>query len=224
MVKAAAVLVLGIGLYYGWRVWELSREKQHEQNYQAAMEAGQKAYGLKDYDTTIQQADVALANKSPDEAATRMKNAAQAHKTEIAERERKSPAAMEAGQKAYDLKDYDTAIEQADMALSNKSGDAAATKLKNAAQARKTEIAERDRKYQAAMEAGQKAYGLKELSTTLPEQADVAVNLPPSRTKRRRMKQRASAETEIAERERKYQAAMEAGQKGLRPEGLRHGD
>ena len=174
MVKAAAVLVLGIGLYYGWRVWELSREKQHEQNYQAAMEAGQKAYGLKDYDTTIQQADVALANKSPDEAATRMKNAAQAHKTEIAERERKYQAAMEAGQKAYDLKDYDTAIEQADMALSNKSGDAAATKLKNAAQARKTEIAERDRKYQAAMEAGQKAYGLKDYDTTI-QQAEVAL-------------------------------------------------
>ena len=71
MAKAAAVLVLGIGLYCGWRVWELSREKQHEQNYQAAMEAGQKAYGLKDYGTAIQQADVALANKSGDAAATR---------------------------------------------------------------------------------------------------------------------------------------------------------
>ena len=213
MVKAAAVLVLGIGLYYGWRVWELLREKQHEQNYQAAMEAGQKAYGLKDYDTTIQQADVALANKSPDEAATRMKNAAQAHKTEIAERERKYQAAMEAGQKAYDLKDYDTAIEQADMALSNKSGDAAATKLKNAAQARKTEIAERDRKYQAAMEAGQKAYGLKDYDTTI-QQADVALGNKSPDEAATKMKNDAQArKTEIAERERKYQAAMEAGQK-----------
>ena len=228
MVKAAAVLVLGIGLYYGWRVWELSREKQHEQNYQAAMEAGQKAYGLKDYDTTIQQADVALANKSPDEAATRMKNAAQAHKTEIAERERKYQAAMEAGQKAYDLKDYDTAIEQADMALSNKSGDAAATKLKNAAQARKTEIAERDRKYQAAMEAGQKAYGLKDYDTTI-QQADVALaEQVPGRSGDENEERRASAATgrncgaggtgaEIS-------SGNGGGPEGLRPEGLRHGD
>ena len=96
---------------------------ERERKYQAAMEAGQKAYGLKDYDTTIQQADVALGNKSPDEAAMRMKNEAQARKTEIAERERKYQAAMEAGQKAYGLKDYDMVIKQAEAALSINSGD-----------------------------------------------------------------------------------------------------
>ena len=116
---------------------------ERERKYQAAMEAGQKAYGLK-VTPAIEQADVALGNKSPDEAATRMKNEAQARKTEIAERERNIQAAMEAGQKAYGLKDYDTTIRQ-DVALGNKSPDEAAMRMKNEAQARKTEIAERER-------------------------------------------------------------------------------
>ena len=42
------------------------------------MEAGQKAYGLKDYDMVIKQAEAALSINSGDEAATRMKNDAQA--------------------------------------------------------------------------------------------------------------------------------------------------
>jgi hypothetical protein len=43
---------------------------------------------------------------------------------------------MDAGQKASDRKDYDTAISKADEALKIKPGDVAATKLKNDAQAR----------------------------------------------------------------------------------------
>ena len=147
----AAVLVLAVGLYYGWRVWELSRDKRQERKYQAAMETGRKADGLKDYGTAIQQAEVALSSKSGDAAATKLKNEAQARKTEIAEREGKYQAAMEAGQKAYDLKDYDTVIKQAEVALANKSPDEAATKLKNEAQTREQEEiaaqAERERKY-----------------------------------------------------------------------------
>ena len=119
-----------------------------------AMEAGQKAYAGQDYDMAIQQAKVALANKSADEAAMKLKNDAQARQqvenAAQAERDREYQAAMEAGQKAYGLKAYDTVIKQADVALANKAGDAAAAKLKNEAQARKTEIAvqaERERKY-----------------------------------------------------------------------------
>ena len=91
---------------------------------------------------------------------------------------------MEAGQKAYDLKDYDTAIQQADVALGNKAGDTTATKMKNDAQEEIAAQTERDRKYQAAMEAGQKAYGLKDYDTAI-EQAEAALESIPGMWRRR---------------------------------------
>ena len=222
MVKAAAVLILAVGLYYGWSVWKLSRLKQG-QNYQAAMDAGQKAYDLRDYDAAIKQAEAARAIRSGDVAATKLKNDAQARQQENvvqAQRDGKYQAAMDAGQKAYGLKDYDTVNKQTDVALAIKPGDVAATKLKNDAQARQQELivaqAERDRKYNEAMDAGQKASDRKDYVTAI-SRADEALKIKPGDPVAANLKSAAQTHKDeiIAqeERDRKYNGAMEAGQK-----------
>ena len=184
-----------------------------ERRYNVAMEAGRKAYDLKDYDTAIAQAEAALAIKAGDLKAAELKSDAQARKAEIADRERRYNVAMEAGQKAYDLKDYDTAIAQAETALAIKAGDLKAAELKSDAQARKAEIAERERRYNVAMEAGQKAYDLKDYDTAIA-QAEAALAIKAGDLKAAELKSDAQArKAEIAERERRYNVAMEAGQK-----------
>ena len=75
---------------------------------------------------------------------------------------------MEAGQKAYDLKDYDTAIPQAEAALAIKAGDLKAAELKSDAQARKGGDCGAGARYNVAMEAGRKAYDLKDYDTAIP--------------------------------------------------------
>ena len=174
------------------------------------METGRKAYGLKDYDTAIQQAEVALANKSPDEAA-KIKNEAQMEIAAQAERERKYKRRWRRA-KAHGLKDYDTAIQQAEVALANKSPDEAATKLKNEAQMEIAGQAERGRKYQAAMETAgrRKPEGLRYGDPAGGRGAFDRV------WRHGATKLKNEAQMEIAaraERERKYQAAMENGWK-----------
>ena len=198
-------------------------QAERDRKYQAAMDAGQKAYALKDYDKAIKQADAALAIKSPDEAATKLKNEAQARQHENiaawAERDRKYQAAMAAGQKAYALKDYDTAIKQADAALAIKSPDEAATKLKNEAQARQQEIiaaqAERDREYQAALAAGQKAYALKDYDTAI-KQAEVALANMPGDVTATKLQENARRLAAVEDMNRKYQAALQEGQAAMK--------
>ena len=98
---------------------------------QEAMEAGQKAYDLKDYDTAIAQAETALAIRAGDLKAARTQERCASAKSGGCGSGSGYNVAMEAGRKAYDLKDYDTAIAQAEAALAIKAGDLkAATKLR----------------------------------------------------------------------------------------------
>jgi serine/threonine protein kinase/formylglycine-generating enzyme required for sulfatase activity len=220
MLLTAAILILVGGLYNAWSVREHSMTKQ-SQNYQVAMKAGQSAYDQKDFASVIRQTDAALVNRPGDVAATKLKNAAltcQNDMTAQAERDRKYQASMDAGQSAYDRKDYGTAIRQADTALANRPGDVAATKLKNEALTNQEEMvaqAERDRKYQAAMEAGQSAYDQKDFASVI-RQTDTALVNRPGDVAATKLKNAAltcqNDMTAQAERDRKYQASMDAGQ------------
>jgi tetratricopeptide (TPR) repeat protein len=143
MVTAVTVLVLAAGV---WKVREMSRENKHEvapvpgptvepdKKYNDAMDAGKKAYDQKSYDTAIKWADVALANKSGDVAATKLKADAQQQLDHENELEQNYQAAMKEGRDAFNGKDYAKAKGQADVALGIRPSDLEATKLKADAQ------------------------------------------------------------------------------------------
>ena len=200
---------------------EMAAQAERDKNYRAAIVAGQSAYDRNDYAEAIKQADAALLNKPGDAAATKLKNDAQARQSEMAaqaERDKNYRAAIEAGQSAYDRKDYAEAIKQADAALLIKLGDAAATKLKNGAQARQSEMAaqaERDKNYRAAIEAGQSAYDRKDYTEAI-KQADAALLNKPGDAAATKLKNgaqtRQSEMAAQAERDKNYQVAMQSGQ------------
>jgi serine/threonine protein kinase len=140
---------------------EIAARADRERKYQAAMEAGRAAYDRADYDTAIDRADAALAERFGDPAAGALRSDAQARKAEIAlraERERKYQAAMAAGRTALGRHDFGVAIEQADAALANRTGDAEATALRADAQTQLDAALERERNYQAAMAEGRSDY------------------------------------------------------------------
>jgi len=229
---AVAAIGLVVGLYYGWTAWQLKQDEQRHQReieehaeraakYAEAMAAGQAAYGRRDYDTAITQADAALANKSDDADAVKLKNDAQAQQSALAaqaEQEKKYREAMAAGQAAYDRQDYSAAIAQAEAALAGKPGDETAAKLKSDAQTGQGEMtaqAERNQKYGEAMAAGRAAYGRRDYDTAIAQaEAAAAVKLgdeaalKPKGDAQARQGEIAAA----AERERKYGEAMAAGQ------------
>ena len=189
---------------------------EQDRKYRAAMEAGQKAYTEQDYDTAIKQADVALASKARDLKAAELKQDAQARKAEVAEREQTYQVAVEAGQKAYDSTDYDTAIAQAEAALAIRAGDLKAAELKKDAQARKVEITERDRKYEVALAAGQNAYNRKDYAAAIKRAEEALANRPMD-MQAAKLKRDADAGQEAeraaqAERESKYAVAVSAAQ------------
>jgi serine/threonine protein kinase len=247
MTAAAAGLILAAGLYFGWKVWNSSLEtraaeiaaQQRDQErrdrevaakadldakYKEAIDAGQAAYERKAYAAAIVHADAALANRSGDAVALKIRGDAQARLDEIAaqaERDAKYGEAMDAGRKAYDGKAYDSAIAQADAALTIKFGDAAALKLKNDAEAQQGEVsaqAERDRKYKEAMDVGQAEYVRKAYGAAV-DQADAALANRPRDAAALDLKGNAQARmSEMAaqaERERRYAEAFAAGQKAF---------
>jgi hypothetical protein len=243
----AAGLILAAGLYFGWKVWNSSLEtraaeiaaQQRDQErrdreaaakaeldakYKEAMDAGQSAYGRKAYAAAIEEAGAALANRSGDPAALKLKDDAQARLDEIAaqaQRDAKYGEAMDAGRKAYDGKAYATAIAQADAALTIRFGDAAALKLKNDAQARQAEVAaqtERDRKYKEAMDAGQAEFDRKAYAAAVDQAGIALANRPEDAAAmdlRNNAQARVSEVAAQAERDRRYAEAIAAGQKAF---------
>ena len=126
---------------------------------------------------------------------------------------------MDASQKAYDGRGYDKAIEQADLALAARPGDAAATKLKKDEQARQDEVAaqaEQDRRFK--QQTGQMFYGrkpllsAKEQAMAAIEQAKAVLASNPADPAAAKPGEEAQKQLEREnELERKFQAAMRAG-------------
>jgi hypothetical protein len=200
---------------------ELATQAERDKIYRTAMEAGQTAYDRKDYIGAFNQAEAALKIKTGDAAATKLKSDAQSRQQELAaqaERDKNYRTAMDAGQSAYDRKDYTGAFNQAEAALKIKTGDAAATKLKSDAQARQSELAvqaERDKNYRAAMDAGQTAYDRKDYTGAFNQVEAALLNKPGdvAATKLKNDAQTRQSELAVqAERDKNYRTAMDAGQ------------
>ncbi len=197
---------------------------ENERRYQAAIAAGQEAFGRRDWQTALDQAKVAMSMKANDAAATKLKSDAEdelAKAAAASETERKYQTALAAGRQAFGNRDWQTALDQASVALTLKANDAAATKLKTDAEgelARSAISAENERKYQTAMTAGRQAFGNRDWQSAL-DQAKVALSLKANDAAATKLK--ADAEGELAgaaaaaENERKYQAAMASGQKAF---------
>ena len=83
------------------------------------------------------QADAAVAVRKSDQAATKLREDAQAKIDELRDKEQRYQTAMKSGQAAFDRGDYNNAVAQADAALAVRGTDQAATKLKNDAAAKK---------------------------------------------------------------------------------------
>jgi sporulation protein YlmC with PRC-barrel domain len=198
--------------------------KAQEEKYQAAMTAGQAAFGLKDYAEAIRQAEVALTVKAGDGPATKLRTDARTQldmANNAKAQEEKYQAAMTAGQAAFGLKDYAEAIRQAEVALAIKAGDGPATKLRTDARTQldmANNAKAQEEKYQAAMTAGQAAFGLKDYAEAI-RQAEVALAIKAGDGPATKLRTDAQTQLDMANnakaQEEKYQAAMTAGQAAL---------
>jgi len=111
---------------------QLEDTASHKQNYDTAMAAGRAAYSKGQYHDAMNDADTALANEPDDSPAAQLKSQAQAQQEKIDEaqaRQQRYDNAMAAGGAAFSAGKFEEAIRQAKIALTNKPGDAPATKL-----------------------------------------------------------------------------------------------
>ncbi|HUA64614.1 MAG TPA: hypothetical protein VME24_02125 [Alphaproteobacteria bacterium] len=123
-----------------------------QDQYKAAMAAGQNALSEGNYPEAINQAKAALGIVPGDSEALKLQSEAQAAIEAQARRQRRD-AAMTAGNAALSDKQYDKAIWEADVALTNSPGDSEATRLKTEA----VDAQLRLRNYQSAMAAARDA-------------------------------------------------------------------
>ena len=200
---------------------QLKSNLQTEQDFGRAMEAGQKAYDLKNYPEAMTQVQAALDKKPNDSAAAALRKKVQTglDNQSDAQRQKNYDAAMESGRAAYSAKKYAEAIKQADAALISKPEDSAATKLKRDAEKGKYEadlLAEREGKYIEAMDAGRKAFEGKKYDEAV-NLAGLALGYKPDDEDAKNLQREAQAalrETAAqAEQSRKYREALTVGQK-----------
>ncbi len=184
-----------------------------EQNYAAALKAGQEAFAAQQWTVAVTKADEALKHKPGDAAANKLKADAQARLGA----EQNYAAALKAGQEAFAAQQWTVAVTKADEALKYKPGDAAAGKLKSDAQGKLKDaelLAANEKKYQDAMEAGMTAYSRGQWQETV-DKADEALKLKPNDAAAGKLKSDAQGKLKDAEllaaNEKKYQDAMETG-------------
>ncbi len=187
---------------------------EREGKYDAALKEGQAAFGRNDFKTAMEKAGEALSYKQGDATATKLRNDADANLKSIAEREAKYEAALKEGQAAFGRNDFKTAMDKAGEALSYKQGDAAATKLRNDADANLRSLAERQAKYDAAFKAGQAAFDRNDFQTAM-DKAGEALSYKAGDTAATKLKNDAEGRLTAAklaqENARKFEAAMAAG-------------
>lgn len=147
--------------------------QQKGQKYDLAMRAAQQAFDRKDYGQTVQEADVALTARAGDANATALKFKAQnAQGMEAAYQ-----TAFQAAQTAFNNKNYDVAIQQAEAALASRPGDAAAMTLKSNATSEWNRL-QQNRQYQSEVNAVQAAWIKNDFDTVI-QNANLALQVTP---------------------------------------------
>jgi tetratricopeptide (TPR) repeat protein len=188
-------------------------ETEREQNYLAVFMAARQALAGGDIAEALRQADLALKLKPTEAAALEVKAAAEQELARVvAEREQKYEVRFTACRRALAGGDIAEALRQADLALELKPTEAAALRLKAAAEGELARAAaERERKYGSAMAAGRGALARRHFSEAL-RQAEVALRLKPNDGQAHHLQAEAgTAQAKEAEREQQYQEAMQAG-------------
>jgi hypothetical protein len=107
--------------------------QQKQKDYETAMLKGGTALTNKEYQEAVNQAMQALQAKPGDQAAAELKASAQSAKQGVStqdSQEDKFKKTLGAAQSAFDSKDYATASQQADLALSFRANDSGALELK----------------------------------------------------------------------------------------------
>ena len=146
---------------------KLADEGARKQKYDVAIAAAKSAWQQQKYGEVITQADAALAIKTSDPAAGKLKSDAQAEQSRLADeaaRKLKYDVAIAAAKSTWQQQKYGEVITQADVALATKPGDPAAGKLKSDAQAELDKLAAVKEQEQQAAEA--KAKALQQLDET----------------------------------------------------------
>lgn len=183
------------GLLCGWMTSTLHAQTTSTnapdlsaQNYQAALDAGQRAFAVKDYAGAIAHAVTALSGRPGDAVAMKLKDDAQVRLREIAaqaESDKLYASAMRAGQEALAQKKFSAALTHVEQALTLKPIDAKAILLRddvrgemlkaNAAREREEKLAQ---SYQAAMLKVRKAFDVQEYTNAVTW-AEAALKIKP---------------------------------------------
>jgi hypothetical protein len=200
---------------------KLSDAAAQEQKYQDAIAAARAAWQHKSNEVVIAQADIALAVKPNDPAASKLKSDAQAEQERLAAaaaQDKRYQDAMDRARAAWQHKSNEVVIAQADIALAIKPNDPAAGKLKSDAQAEQRRLAAaaaEDKKYQDAMDRARAAWQNKS-NEVVVAQADIALGIKPNDPAAGKLKSEAQAEqkklADAATQEKEYQGAIGAAQ------------
>jgi hypothetical protein len=147
--------------------------QQRKQDYDGAMQGAREAIERKNYKLTIQNADAALAALPGDAEATALKSEAQTAQAA----EGGYQTAMQAAQTAFNNKNYDVAIQQADRALASRPGDAAALTLKSKATSEWNGL-QKNQQYQSEINAVEAAWNKGDFDTVI-QNANLALQVTP---------------------------------------------
>ena len=137
---------------------------QKQQQYASAMKSAQSALDRQDFSNAVNYANAALSVRANDGAAAKLKATAQA----VAAAMEKYNTAMNDAQAAFGKKDYASVIAKVGEALIVRPNDAAATSLKQKAQAALAQ-AEQDARYGQTMSSAQAAYVAKDYSNAIAQ-------------------------------------------------------
>jgi hypothetical protein len=149
-----------------------------EQDYRSATNAAGVALSQKDYAEAVRQTDMALGLKPGDAAATALKAQVQQGQAAMTQAEGDYQAATNAAGVALRGKNFSEAVQQADLALGLKPGDATASSLKAQAQQGQAALAQAEQAYQSATNAAGVALAQNDFTEAL-RQVDLALAARP---------------------------------------------
>jgi hypothetical protein len=153
-----------------------ARDLTAQAEYGVAMEAARQALDRKNYNLTVQEANAALAARPGDADATALRSKAQAaQSTDTAYQ-----TAMQAAQTAFNNKNYDVAVQQADAAMAGRPGDSAALALKAKATSEWNGL-QKNQQYQSEVNAMQTAWSKNDFDAVI-QNANLVLQVTPGAT------------------------------------------
>jgi len=202
------------------KISEIKAANQKEANYQAAMKNGRAALASGDTATALTEAGNALSFEPGDADAQHLRDDAQktqAATNDAATREAGYQAAMKNGRAALASGDTATMLTEAGKALSFKSGDADAQRLRDDAQTKQAatnDAVQKEANYQTAMKNGRAALASGDTATALTE-AGKALSFKHDDADAKQLRDDAqtkqAAISPARQQEAKYQDAMKTG-------------